>query len=305
MSRIHEALQKARRQHPGNSGELPNVEEILSASNAAEAPLGAAAVPDVPPILPGTAAPTPVRPEQPAAPALQRFSKRGDWPENQNNLVFRSGGEFVLGQEQFRTLRSRLYQMRAHTKLRVVLVSSTLPEEGKTFVSLNLAHALASEAGRNVLLVDADMRRANGLSGMLGATSTPGLSDYLLGEQTPEQVIQRGTIDRLYLLPAGRRVAQPGELAGNPRFSALLEQMRHLYDWIIIDTPPILPVADAGVMTSLADGVLLVIKSSSTPIPLVKKAAQEFSKGKLLGVVLNRTQGAALHHYAYYNYGKE
>jgi capsular exopolysaccharide synthesis family protein len=226
-----------------------------------------------------------------------------NWPVRGNDLIFLADEAQASGQEQFRTLRSRLYQLRGAGSLKVIAVSSAIPNEGKSFVSANLAHAFAVQSDRRALVIDADLRRADGVSSLLEAPLSPGLTDYLLGEQSAANVIQRGSLNNLYLIACGKRVPKPGELIGDSRFVKLVEQLRPAFDWIIIDTPPVLPISDARAIADLSDGVLLVVNSRSTQAHLAKRAMQEFRRESLLGVVLNRTFAPSATYYAEYGYG--
>jgi capsular exopolysaccharide synthesis family protein len=301
MSRIHEALQKARKHPLGSEQELPDIEEVITVGvEGCELPQNVAPSS----VLGGTSIglAEDLHSTEMIDPLLAKCVKH-DWPRDGKNLVLLSKEGDAPGQEQFRTLRSRLYQMRATGDLKVLVVSSALPEEGKSFVSANLAHAFASQSGRRALVIDADMRRAGGLSNILEAPSTPGLADYLLGERRVEEIIQTGSLDRLYFIASGKRVATPGDLIGDVKLGVLLEQLRPMFDWIIIDTPPVLPIADARLVADLSDGVLMVVNSTATLSHLAKRASQEFRRESLIGVVLNRASDPSATRYSTYGYG--
>jgi capsular exopolysaccharide synthesis family protein len=300
MSRIHEALKKARQSPAGSQDQLPDVEEIIATGAAMQkTEEGAATVPAVALTVNGPAI-VPVA--EPPHPLLAKCIQ-GTWPQGSDALVFLSEGPEVAGKEQFRTLRSRLYQMRSEGELKIVAVSSAIPGEGKSFISANLAHAFAMQSGRKVLLIDADLRRSGGLSNLLQAANSPGLVEYLQGKHALEGIIHSGSVEHFYFIPSGERVAQTGELIGDPKFATLLDQLRPLFDWIIVDTPPVLLTADARVIADLSDGVLLVVNSSGTASHLAKRAAQEFRRESLLGVVLNRAADPTATRYPGYGYG--
>jgi Mrp family chromosome partitioning ATPase len=128
----------------------------------------------------------------------------------------------------------------------------------------------------------------------LGTTSDPGLSDYLLGKNDEFSIMQRGPLENLFFIPSGTGAADPAELVGNGRLKVLLQRVEALFDWIIIDSPPAIPVSDASVLAKACDGVLMVVRSNSTPFDLARKARQEFPDQALLGVVLNGTGEEAL-----------
>ncbi len=296
MSRIHEALERARQQQPGGTHELPNVEDILATgANSSESAIASGNA--------SGAGPLETLETVAESGSILAHCPQRDWSPNENNMIFLSDQTNAVGQELFRTLRSRLYQMRGTGSLQVIVVSSALPGEGKSFISANLAHAFALQSDRKALVIDADMRRAGGLSTVLGAPSTPGLTDYLLGEQGAAKVIQAGPLKNLYFIPCGRRVPKPGELIGESKFGALIEQLRPAFDWIIIDTPPVLPISDARVIADLSDGVLMVVNARSTLAHLAKRAMQEFRRDSLLGVALNRTSETTATYYSKYGYG--
>jgi capsular exopolysaccharide synthesis family protein len=176
--------------------------------------------------------------------------------------------------------------MRDKTSLKKILVTSALPQEGKSFVSANLAQVLVRQHGRRVLLIDGDLRVAR-LHAALGTTSSPGLADYLLGESDEFSIMQRGPMENLFFVPCGRTVAHAAELIANGRMKTLMQRVESLFDWIIIDSPPAVPVSDASQLANFCDGVLMVVRSNATPYDTAQKARQEFQGKTLVGVVLN------------------
>lgn len=297
MSRIHEALEKARQQQSGGAPELPNVQEIIAAGPVVPEP---AQVAD----FASDGGPLEMLEPDADSGSILAHCHQQDWPTHGCNLIFLAGETHAAAQEQFRTLRSRLYQLQGDGALKVIVVSSAIPGEGKSFVSANLSHAFALQNDRRVLVIDADIRRAGGLSTLLGAPCTPGLTDYLLGEQGLESIIQAGSLKNLYLIPCGKRTPKPGELIGDSKFRILIEQLRPAFDWIIIDTPPVIPIADARTIADLADGVLMVVNARSTLAHLAKRAMQEFRRESLLGILLNRTSEPSATYYSAYGYGR-
>jgi capsular exopolysaccharide synthesis family protein len=225
-----------------------------------------------------------------------------EWHPEPNSNVFSNAERNPQGAEQFRTLRSRLYQIRGNQTLRTLLVTSAAPAEGKTFVTGNLAQAISRQADRRTLIIDADLRCSR-LHSALGAPNMPGLSDYLRGEVDERSVIQHGQTGNLWLIPGGTNVTNPSELLSNGRMKTLLDRMAPIFDWVIIDSPPCLPVADASVMADFCDGVLLVVRAGSTPSDLVRKAGNELRKGKVVGVILNAVESEAMGYGSYYSYG--
>ena len=168
-------------------------------------------------------------------------------------------------------------------------------------MAANLAQSIVRQPDRKVLLIDADLR-ASRLHQVLGAPREPGLADYLKGEADEFKVMQKGTDAHLCLIPAGCEVSNPSELLLNERMKCLLELVTPIFDWIIIDTPPALPVHDASMMADLCDGVLFVVRAGSTDNQMAAKAAAAFQEKNLLGVVLNRADGDAGYGGYYYSY---
>jgi len=182
-----------------------------------------------------------------------------------------------------------------------VLVTSALPGEGKTFVTSNLAQSLVRQRERRTLIIDADLRLSS-LHIPLGAESSPGLSDYLLGELDEFAVIQRGRDENLFLIPGGKSIANPTELLANGKFERLIERLSPVFDWILIDSPPTVPVSDSSIIAKFSDGVLMVVRAGSTPYDLAQKACEAFQDRPLLGAVLNRADARAGYG-GYYNQG--
>jgi capsular exopolysaccharide synthesis family protein len=223
------------------------------------------------------------------------------WRLDANRVVFCEENPSVIGAEQFRTLRARLLRMRDNQPLKKLHITSAVKGEGKTFVASNLAHAFARQGSRRVLLIDGDLRNP-GTHTSLNAPLAPGLSDYLRGDVKEPQVVQHGLDGGLYLIAAGNAANNPSELLSNGRLKTLVDRLAPLFDWVIIDSPPCLPVADASLISTVADGVLLVVRSASTPFELSKRAQQELQGRNIVGVVLNAVAESTGYN-GYYGYG--
>jgi protein-tyrosine kinase len=225
------------------------------------------------------------------------------WNPDPNVNIFFNSGLSVRGAEQFRTLRSRLYQLRNNQTMRTLLVTSSIPGEGKTFVSSNLAQAFVRQPDRRVLLIDADLRCSR-LHVPFGAPSSPGLTDYLRGEKDELAVIQHGHEGNLCFIPGGSEVTNPSELLLNGRLKKLLSRVSSIFDWVILDSPPCLPVADSLLLADLCDGILMVVRAGSTPSETAQRACQEMQGKNVVGVVLNAVeQGHLYGSYYYQGYG--
>lgn len=225
------------------------------------------------------------------------------WQPDQNAIVFSGTYAPSQGAEQFRTLRTRLYQVRDASPLKKVLVTSAVAGEGKTFVVTNLAQAIACEKERRILLIDGDLRSSR-LHLPLGAPMSPGLAEYLRGEASEREIIQHGQEGNLCLIAGGHGgQSNATELLSNGRMQRLLDGVAPLFDWVIIDSPPCLPVSDSSVLAGFVDGLLLVVNAKSTPSAAVQKARQELKKRNVMGVVLNAVEES--HGYGgYYGYGQ-
>src|SRR6202521_4375491 len=304
MSRIHEALKKAEQERAAQGGPSQG---SFAATVAAEPPAGASA--EEQPIeisanvresggVPLTSAmPTFASPF--SLDTLLGRCVPQQWSPDEKTMLFFHGDDSVRGTEEFRTLRSRLYHAREKMPLKKILVTSALPKEGKSFTAANLAQVMVRQHGRRVLLIDADLRGPR-LHLMLGTTSAPGLSDYLQGANDEFSIMQRGALENLLLIPSGREVSNPAELVANGRLKFLLQRVEPLFDWIIIDSPPAVPVSDASLLANSCDGVLMVVRSNATPVDMARKARQEFPDKALVGVVLNGTSAGTEAYSRYY-----
>jgi protein-tyrosine kinase len=273
MSRIHEALKKAE-QERAMSQPNPRV-EMPPMLDMPEMPAGVPA--GVTHAIPGMAT---------GFESLIARSRQIPWSPDPRKMLFFGSEEHAPGMEEFRTLRSRLYQAREKQALSKLLVTSALPKEGKSFTTANLGQVIVRQHGRRALLIDADLRNPQ-LHNHLGTEIGPGLGDYLREEADEYSIVQRGPMDNLFLIPAGRIASNPAELLSNGRLKNLLHRLEPLFDWIIIDSPPAVPVSDAAMLANFCDGVLLVVRSNSTPVDAARRARAEFAGRNIVGVVLN------------------
>jgi capsular exopolysaccharide synthesis family protein len=184
----------------------------------------------------------------------------------------------------------------------VIVVTSAGASEGKTVVSLNLAGALA-EAGSRVLLVDVDLRHP-GCHKALGVRSERGLATVLAGEATLADVLHEVPASRLAFIPAGTMPRNPAELVNSAQMQQAIEELRGTYDFVVLDTPPVLPVADALVLARYADGVVLVVKAQETPREVVRRAVHQLERAgaRVLGPVVNNVDLGWSDYYFYGSY---
>jgi succinoglycan biosynthesis transport protein ExoP len=200
--------------------------------------------------------------------------------------------------EQFRGLRTIIDFAFKGRKNKVILVSSAVPGEGKTQVAVHLARVLAL-ASWKTLLLDGDMRRPD-IHTRLGIEQGPGLSDILSKKSLVEGAGRRTDIECCDVLPAGSSPDSPSELI-SANMAGLLRGLSGLYDYIVIDTPPLLPVTDTLLMSKYADGILMVVRSQETPREVVKEALDQLGSATVLGFVMNGMSLTERYH-SYYGY---
>jgi protein-tyrosine kinase len=302
MSRIHEALKKAAQERSALNAESP----AQSAVDLTAEGLAGAVLSDERQTFREQAL-TVDQPVGSESQIFQNFVKKCShpgWKINPQFNVFSPLAHTPAGAERFRTLRSRLFQVAAVQPIRRVVVTSSVPEEGKTFVAANLAQCFARQPECRVLLIDGDLR-ASRLHLPFGAPETPGLSDYLKGDADETQVTQVGADGNLCLIPGGSSVPNPSELLHSDRMKLLLDKMTRMFDWILLDTPPALAVHDASVLADICDGVLFIVRAGSTNFEIAEKASMEFREKNLLGVVLNRVEKQESYGGYYYGYPSE
>jgi capsular exopolysaccharide synthesis family protein len=289
MSRIYEALQRAELER--KSGLEPEEKQVAE-------PASSPRIEEPAPAKSGIALDKVARnPWRPALLSLPTLAERGK------------------SVEQFRALRSHIYQARSESALQTILVCSGMPSEGKSFVAVNLALSLARNNTRRVLLIDGDLRRPS-LYKLLGAPNTPGLTDFLAGTTGLVDVMQCNSssdvvedpdvrhISNITLITAGECGDNSLELVGNHRIEELIATLSPHFDWIVIDSPPVLAVTDAVDLARAADGVLLVAREGKTPYDVAQRTQAAFKSFRLLGFVLNAVKDAPGHgyYYNYYNY---
>ena len=205
--------------------------------------------------------------------------------------------------ESYRALRTSLLLSNLGAPLKVIMVTSALPQEGKTTTSINCAVVLAQK-GIRVLLIDADLRRPS-IHKTLGMGPHSGLSNVLTGSATLEQAITRSTIlPNLNILPAGTPPPNPAELLASTNMRDVLEELRGQYDHIVVDTPPTLSVTDAVVLSPRADAIVLVIRSGQTTKQALRRSRDILMQvnAKVSGVLLNAVDLSSPDYYYYYEY---
>jgi capsular exopolysaccharide synthesis family protein len=201
--------------------------------------------------------------------------------------------------EAFRLLGVRLRDLRRKRPLKKMLITSTIPQEGKSMVSANLACTLALRTPQKVLLIEGDLRRPS-LSQTFGVPSMKGLSEWLQDERSEMASIYHIEGPGIWLLPAGSASRNALELLQSARLPTLMDHLATQFDWIIIDSPPVLPLADASVWTRLADGILLVTRQGTTEKRQLQKGIEALDSKKFIGALLNCSSYAGHDGYYYY-----
>jgi capsular exopolysaccharide synthesis family protein len=218
--------------------------------------------------------------------------------------------------EQFRSLRSRMQEFRDLNALKSILVSSGLPQEGKSFIAANLAISFARHKAGRVLLIDGDMRRAT-VHKLLGCPQGPGLTEYLSGSASIVEVMQHPSpgkpdhplppgLASLTIIPSGTEHDKAADLSGNRRFERLLKAAGPHFDWIVVDSSPVNLVSDGVNLARACDAVLLVARGGVTKYEIAQRALSELKASKVLGFVLNAVKSPPIAggYYGYDGYDK-
>jgi capsular exopolysaccharide synthesis family protein len=311
MSRIDEALARARGDNPVPVPPALPVDEghgtFPSEGDPEPEPKPEAPWPDVQvnPDIPEPKATVPPKPTAKAeAEAEPVIDVDGDPREtvHAETLTVNSGD--ATSTEQYRRLAGRLYLAQAEHGTRIVMVTSALPGEGKTLTATNVALTLAESYKRQVLLIDADLRRP-WIHEMFQVPNLSGLNDGLRSEEDHKIPLLRLT-DHLSILTAGRPDRDPMSVLSSDRMKRVLQEASARFDWVVIDTPPVALLTDAHLLASLVDAVLIVIQSGKTPLAPINKAIEAVGRERVLGIVLNRADNAAVYRaYDYYGaYGQ-
>jgi protein-tyrosine kinase len=204
--------------------------------------------------------------------------------------------------EEFRSLRTRLNHVQGQQDLHSLVVTSASPAEGKTFTAVNLAIAQA-QLESPVLLADLDLRRPV-VHNLFQCERSPGFSDFLMNEKPLEECVRKIENSNLYFLPAGSAVKNPLELLNMRHVKHTFEGLRKLFNWIILDTPPLLFSADANLLSTLTDGTLLVVRIGSTTYDNVIRAIQTLCENNVVGIVANGARAGELYSKYTYYYSK-
>jgi receptor protein-tyrosine kinase len=310
MSRVHDALRKAQQ-----GSELPKPPPPAPRREApvVQAAVVQAEVAPLPPPIDGNGAAPLVAPPVPAAPfidiaaeledldqVIQGAHRRPYQPVKEALLVDPSNPREAPA-EEFRTLRTRLNHLQSLQPLHTLVVTSSSPAEGKSFTAMNLALTQSQLADKRVLLADFDFRRPS-IDKTLQLPSSPGITDYLLGKACLRDIMSKVGDTNLYVLPAGNAVPNPLELLNLKECRALIDGLRNHFDWVILDSPPLLFAADGNLLATMCDGTILVVRIGTTTFDCVTRALQSLCENNVLGVVVNGARRGELYSkYTYYH----
>src|SRR5579871_885511 len=285
MSRVHDALRRAEQSGALKPEKTP-VERRISDLMAAipVAPVAIEAAPEPEP-LEGLLAQVPVIPFEPSPDALLID------PSHPQNAPM----------EEFRTLRTRLNHLQKTQPIHTVILTSPSPGEGKSFSACNLALAEAQLAGNMVLLADFDFRRPI-IHSFFQTDRSPGITDYLQGRVKLHEAMRRVGNTNLFIMPAGEAVINPLELLNLKEVKELLDRLQSLFNWVILDSPPLLFAADANLLSTLCHGTILVVRIGATTIDSITRAMQSLCQNNVLGIVVNGARRGELYSkYTYYH----
>lgn len=319
MSRVFDAMRRAAEEQNDRRAatvEMPPTVDFAEESFPAETPIhGAEMRRQI-----GTPSIDSVRPAPSAVSVAVAGEATGDitpqlgepHSETFDRVAVRYEGKTVMeaevspqSREQYRRLAASLHHAQALHGTKVVMITSALVGEGKTLTASNVALTLSQSYQKQVLLVDADLRRPS-LQAVFGIRSGAGLTEGLTAiKERPVPVHQVSS--RLGILQAGRPTSDPIAALTSDRMRRLVEEARKTFDWVILDTPPVALLTDASLVTAMTDGAIIVVKAGHTPYELVERAIAAIGRDRTLGVVLNHAEipshGTGYYGDYYYYYG--
>ena len=209
------------------------------------------------------------------------------------------------GADRLRSLKMRLLELRQLAKLRSIVITSPMPKDGKSTIAMSLATSLSEQGQRTVLLIEADLHQP-ALAKSLGLRPRPGLAECLEDGVDPLSQLRKVEPLGWYSLQAGSPRGNPTELIQSDALKAVMERLMPYFDWILIDTPPVLPLTDALSLSRQVDATLLVARADRTPREAIEQALTVIGRKHVLGIVLNGAEGLDRLYSQYYgHYGKK
>ena len=272
MSRIFEALKQSNLESGGAAAPAPELDQNVA----------------LPPERAGEAIPFEIE-------ACRQFSVHA---KAQARLVSITD-ERSIGAEKLRVVATRLRHLRNKKEYSTILVTSSMKGEGKSTLAANLALTFAKQVRRETLVVDCDLRCPT-LHELFGVDANPGLSDWWTKDMPLNQVLRKHSELPLWFLAAGQPAERPLEILQSERFADLIEKVAALFRWVVIDSPPLTPMADSSVLSHLADGSLLVVRQGVTATEALRMSMDALEKKKLLGVIVNESSSVDRRYYDQY-----
>jgi capsular exopolysaccharide synthesis family protein len=202
--------------------------------------------------------------------------------------------------EEYRSLRTHVLHKSQKQKLQSIVIASVSPSEGKSVTTLNLSWLLAQTDGVKALVIDSDLRMPS-LTDYLGIETDKGLSEILAGKASLKDSIIRLEPSGLHLLPGGEARSDVAELISGPKFKEILREAKQMFDYVIIDAPPLGIFTDANVLINHADGALLVVRANKTRYNIVDRVLETIPRERMMGVILNQSEDVLDE--SHYNYG--
>jgi receptor protein-tyrosine kinase len=311
MSRVHDALRRAAQENPEklrsdvSKDAAPNGSPSYSSDRAPRYPAG---------FDPSAPAFTPSYEELPAAEigdieSYIQNARRIEYSPLSDALLVNPSKPRDAPAEEFRTLRTRLNHLQTLQPLHTLVVTSASPAEGKSFTAANLALTQAQLADKRVLLADFDFRRPT-VDKTFQIPTSPGMTNYLQGTASLGDILMRIGDSNLYLMTAGDPVPNPLELLNLKECQSLIGELRSHFDWVIIDSPPLLFAADGNLLATMCDGTILVVRIGTTTFDSVTRALQSLCENNVLGIVVNGARRGELYskytyYHDYYSYGDD
>ena len=307
MSRVHDALRKAAQETSAPARPPVRRASVL----ATPEPAGAASDHRAAPLV---AEPGAIAAEESPAPAafidLAELYDLESVVQNAREIPYNPLPDALLVNplkpreapaEEFRTLRTRLNHMQTLQPLHTLVVTSASPAEGKSFTATNLAVTQSQLADKRVLLADFDFRRPT-VDKTFQIDCSPGITDFLQGKARVSDILRRIAGTQLYIMTAGEPVLNPLELLNLKECKALIHAVRDHFDWVILDSPPLLFAADGNLLSTMCDGTILVVRIGSTTFDSVTRALQSLCENNVLGTVVNGARRGELYSkYTYYH----
>jgi receptor protein-tyrosine kinase len=282
MSRVHDALRRAEQMG---------------------APAPEQEVPGAPPnVAAGPAAPQDNKAAQATGVFLDRVQEVPFTPAPEALLIDSSRPQEAPS-EEFRSLRTRLNHLQTLQPIHTIVVTSPSPAEGKSFAAANLALSESHLANNPALLIDFDFRRPV-VHNLFQIDRSPGAADYLLGNVPLEAAMKRVAGTNLFIMPAGTAVKNPLELLNLREVKGMFQELPKYFNWVILDSPPLLFSADANLLGTLTDGTILVVRIGATTIDMVHRAMQSLCENNVLGIVVNGARSGELYSKYTYYYSK-